>query len=315
MLLKKVVILLVMVLSCILLFKSDDLYSQDYINPINIDYQPIESSSLTRYNEDRVVFQHIEHPGSNSYNQDNSIASLLIIKNNQVYLFRDGYEDAKKIQLEGLARDWQRELPKDLWINKVNSKPDYIRVSEKRLEKLLNVKEDYVEKNFGNFYRDIRNSVIHKYVTAFRNLMRDRRESEMQVVRTPITRHAMSDTKDPVKIASSVKAKAADGTFYYAEDCDGDEITETFYVNYDDGFNWGNKSGPNTILIYRNTADDIRQIMGKLCYEAYYGTTDEEELILKNFPKENEIIEAFKLDKVTVQESQTKKSESGTGKK
>jgi hypothetical protein len=315
MLIKKVVILLVMVLTCILLLKADDLYSQDYINPINIDYQPIEVTSLTRYSENRVAFQHIEHPGSTSFKQDNSKTSLLIIQNNQVYLFCDGYDDAKKIQLEGLAREWQREFPKDLWINKINSKPDYIRISEGRLQKLLNVNEDYVEKNFGNFYRNVRNSIIHKHVTAFRNLMKDKRESEMQVVRTSIARHAMSDTKDPVKIASSVKAKAADGTIYYAEDCDGDEITETFFVNYDDGFNWGNKSGPNSLLIYRNSQDDIRQIMGKLCYEAYYGTTDEEELILKNFPKENEIIEAFKLNKVTLQESQTKKSESGTGKK
>jgi hypothetical protein len=228
MLIKKVVILLVMVLTCILLFKSDDLYSQDYISPINIDYQPIEASTLSRYTEDRVAFQQIEQQGSTSYKQDNSIASLLIIKNNQVYLFRDGYDDAKKIQLEGFALDWQRELPKDLWINKVNSKPDYIRISEGRLQKLLNVNEDYVEKNFGNFYRDVRNSVIHKYVIAFRNLMKDRRESEVLVVRKPIARHAFSDSKEPVKIASSVKAKALDGTIYYAEDCDGDEITETF---------------------------------------------------------------------------------------
>ncbi|MBN2401554.1 MAG: hypothetical protein JXN64_04070, partial [Spirochaetes bacterium] len=100
-----------------------------------------------------------------------------------------------------------------------------------------------------------------------------------------------------------------------AEDSDGDEITETFYVVYDDGFNWGFKSGPNILFIYNNRDEEIKQLMGKLCYEAYYGTPEEESLILKNFPKETDIIDAFKLEKVTLQASQSQKTESGTGTK
>ncbi|MBN2401948.1 MAG: hypothetical protein JXN64_06080, partial [Spirochaetes bacterium] len=244
MLTKKVVILFVVVLACISLFLSSDLYSVD--NPYSsvIDYLQIEVSSLTRYNEDRVAFQHIEHPGSTSYNQDNSIASLLIVKNNQIYLFRDGYDDYERIKLEGYVMEMRRELPKDLWVNRINSKPDYIRISDGRIEKLLNVKEDFVEKNFGNFYRTVRNSLINKHVMVFRNLMKDRIESNAYLVRKPISPPAFQEIREPAKFSTSITAKALDGTIYYAEDSDGDEITETFYVVYDDGFNWGFKSGP-----------------------------------------------------------------------
>ena len=39
------------------------------------------------------------------------------------------------------------------------------------------------------------------------------------------------------------------GTVYYAEDADGDGITETFTVESRDGFQWGFKSGPNVVCI------------------------------------------------------------------
>jgi hypothetical protein len=311
MLTKKTIILCVMVLACIFLFKSDGLYSADNTYSTNIDYQLIEVNSITRYNEDRVAFQHIQMPGSTSYKQDNSIANLLIVRNNQIYLFRDGYDDVKKIQMEGYIQEMRRELPKDLWINRINSKPDYVRISDRRTEKMLNIKEDYVDKNFGDFYRTVRNSFIQKHVIAFRNLLRDRIESDAHLVRKPISPPAFQEVKEPSKFSTTVTAKAIDGAIYYAEDSDGDDVTETLAVSFDDGFNWGFKSGPNIIFIFNNKEEDIKQLIGKICYEAYYGTSEEETLLLKTFPKESDIIEAFKLEKVTLQASQAPKPAAG----
>jgi hypothetical protein len=307
MLTKKTVILFVAVFACIFIFKSDGLYSADNTNSINIDYQLIEIGSLTKYDVDRVAFQHIQMSGNISYKHDNSIASLLIIKNNQIYLFRDGYDDVKKVQMEGYIQEMRRELPKDLWINKINSKPDYIKISDRRSEKLLNTKEDFVEKNFGDFYRTVRNSIIQKHVRIFRNLLRDRIESQALLVRKPISPPAFQEVKEPSKFSTTITAKSLEGATYYAEDANGDDVTETLYVSYEDGFSWGYKSGPNILFILNNKEEDIKQLIGKICYEAYYGTAEEETVILSTFPKESEIIDAFKLEKVTSQASQTQK--------
>ena len=313
---KKIVLLFVMAFSCVLLFNLNDGYSADNVSLTNIDYRLIETNDITRYNEDRVAFQHIQLPGSTSYKQDNAISSLLIIKDNQIYLFRDGYDDVKKVQMEGYIQEIRQELPRDLWANKINSKPDYVRISDRRTEKLLNVKEDFVEKNFGDFYRTVRNSLIQKHVLVFRRLMKERIESEAYLVRKPISPPAFQEVKEPTKLTTTITAKAIDGTIYFAEDSDGDDVTETFYVSFEDGFNWGFKSGPNILFIYNNKEEDLKQLMGKLCYEAYYGTPEEEALILKTFPKESEIIETFKLEKVALQAtSQSQKSDSGTSSK
>jgi hypothetical protein len=179
---------------------------------------------------------------------------------------------------------------------------------------LLNVTEEFVEKNFGDFYRSVRNSLINKHVQIFKSLMRDRVESSLNLQRKPISPPAFQEVKEPSKYSTVVSAKTLNDTLYYAEDSDGDNITETFYVTFEDGFTWGFKSGPNIIFIYNNKEEDIKQLIGKLCYEAYYGTSEEEKAILKTFPKDSEIIETFKLEKVTMQATQPAK-DSGTGKK
>ena len=316
MFIKKIVLLFIMAFSCILLFKLNNVYSAENISSTSIDYKLIDSEAISRFNEDRVAFQHVQLPGSISYKEDNSVASLLIVKDDQIYLFRDGYDDSKKVQMEGYIQDIRQELPKDLWANKINSKPDYIKISDGRTEKLLNVKEDFVEKNFGDFYRTVRNSLIQKHILIFRRLMKERVESEAHLVRKPISPPAFQEIKEPAKFSTMITAKALDGSIYFAEDYDGDGVTETFYVSFEDGFNWGFKSGPNILFVYNNKEEDIKQLIGKLCYEAYYGTPEEEQLILKTFPKESEIIETFKLEKVALQSpSQSQKSDSGTSAK
>ncbi|MBN2401364.1 MAG: hypothetical protein JXN64_03100 [Spirochaetes bacterium] len=302
----KIKIFLLPAIACILLLISENAYSADRADnkPLShIPYKPIEISSLSRYIEDRIAFQHIQLSGF-SRDEDNSLASLLIIKNSEVYLFRDGYDDEKKVSLENYMQVIKNELPKDLWINKIDSRPDFIKIATRRTEKLLNSNKDYTEKNSGDVYRSIRNSFINYHVRVFKELMMNRSESEFNLQRKPIFPPPFKEMDAPIQFSSVIKARAQNKVLYYAEDKDGDEVTETFYVTMSDGFNWGHKSGPNIIFIYNNKEEDIKKFIGKLCHEAYFGTSEEEESLLKYFPKEADILNAFKLEKVTMQTSQ-----------
>jgi hypothetical protein len=194
----------------------------------------------------------------------------------------------------------ENKLIGDLWLTKINSKPDYIRVTERRIELMKNFSEDFVAKNFGSFYTSVRNAFIQKHVSIFRQLMRDRRESGLVVERFPLPKplYIGAPTDEPQKFATTVVGKTIDEKLYYAEDADGDGVTETFYVDIPDGFNWGYKSGPNILFIFNNKEEDLKQLMGNLTRDAYFGTPEEEKNIIETFPKDSDIIRDFNLEKV-----------------
>jgi hypothetical protein len=309
MLIKNIKISLFLAIACIFFSVQESVFSAglEEIKPTStIPYKIIELSALSRYREDRIAFQHIQLQGF-SANEDNSIANLLIIKNNEVYLFRDGFDDVKKISFQNYLQIVNNEIPKDLWVNKINSKPDYIRIASKRIEKFLNSSEDYTEKNSGDVYRNIRDSFLIYHVKIFRELMMNRVESDFKLQRDPIYPSAFKEKNTVIKFSSVIKARAQNDYLYYAEDKDGDEVTDTFYVTMSDGFNWGYKSGPNVIFIYNNKEDDIKKIIGKLCYEAYFGTSEEETNLSKLIPNETDILNSFKLEKIKMQPSQPAK--------
>jgi hypothetical protein len=307
MLIKKIKMSFLPAVACIFLSMSNSLYSADRAdNKLSsiIPYKPIEISGLSRYVEDRIAFQHIQLPGF-SRDEDNSIASLLIIKSDEVYLFRDGFDDVKKVSFENYMQVINNEMPKDLWVNKINSKPDYLRVAGKKIEKFLNSKEDFTEKSSGDVYRSVRNSFLAYHVKVFRELMINRVESDFKLQRNPIYPPAFKESNAPILFSSVMKARDPINDYlYYAEDKDGDEVTETFYVTMNDGFNWGHKSGPNIIFIYNNKEDDIKQFIGKLCYEAYFGTMEEETNLSKLIPNVTDILNTFKLEKVKMETPQ-----------
>jgi hypothetical protein len=164
---------------------------------------------------------------------------------------------------------------------------------------MLKVSEDFVNKNFGTFYKNVRNAFIEKHVRVFKSLMLNRGESNLVVKREAVTPEVMfsaDNKKEDAKYAIRVSAKTIDDMTYYAEDSDGDGITETLLVNINDGFNWGYKSGPNVIFIYKNKSEDIKQLIGTLTHDAYYGTAEEERVILNNFPPDRDIIKENRLD-------------------
>lgn len=272
----------------------------------DFSFLPIEIEQISRYTEDRIAFQHIQK--EIGPNIENSLASLLIIKDKKIYLIKDGFDSAKQVEGQRQILDTENKLIGDLWANKINSKPDYIRITDRRVEVLKNVSEDFVSRNFGNFYTSIRNSFIQKHVKVFKGLMRDRRESGLVVNRTIVPRPTYIGSVDkPQTWAISVVGKTIDEKVYYAEDADGDGVTETFSVELPDGFNWGYKSGPNIINIYNNKEEDIKQLIGSITHDAYFGTSEEEKSIIETFPKDADIIRDFNLEAATATASATEK--------
>ena len=257
------------------------------------DFQYIELESVSRYNEDRLAYMQVEKFIDQA--KDDSRASLLIIQKGMMYLIQDGYDAQKDVSnlRQKLLLDNQDFKDEDLWVNKINGKPDYVRVTDRRVELMKNFDEEYVSKNFGERYIKVRDAFIQRHVAIFAQLMRNRKESGLTIIREPIPVAsyigAPNDAK--MKYFMSVTAKSNDGRVYYAEDSDGDGITESFWVSIPDNFNWFYKSGPNVIFIYKNKQKDVEAQIGKITKEAYFGTPEEEKRIIETFPKDSDIIE------------------------
>jgi len=276
---KKIIVLALILFTVFI----SDIYSKE------IEFKLIDIQQVSRYSEERVAYQQIEtkYELYQHSQTDNSIASLLIIRDRKMYLIKDGYDNEKTITHKRRILDRENQLIPDLWNNKIDNKPDYIMVTDRRIELLKNFTQEFVDKNFGQFYINVRDEFINKHVKIFETLMRNRKESGLFVERKPIPKRIYDDSE--TKYSIRVTAKTIDDRIYYAEDMDGDGVTETFTVSISDGFNWGYKSGANLIMIYNNSQEDIKKLMGNLTKNAYYGTEQEEEVIKKTFPKADEI--------------------------
>lgn len=282
----------------IIIFIAFFIFQPFYLYSKVIDYKTIDDSKISRYNEDRIAFQLIQK--SNTVDKDDSTASLLIIRDNKTYLIRDGYDDPDVMQKNLILLLRGKLTFGSQWTNKINSKPDFVRISDKRLEMLKNVNEEFVTKNFGDFYKNVRNAFLQKHVTIFLNMMQERKKNNIRVERNPVPLMLIEDSPKETKFSITVSGKTIGDTVYYAEDADGDGVTETFSVDLLDSFDWGYKSGPNIILIYNNQEEDIKKIIGKLTHYAYYGSPEEGKGILSNFPSVNDIIEEYQLEKIAI---------------
>jgi hypothetical protein len=291
---KKIRKLLIFSITALVLFQVNGVYSR------GIPYTIVTIENISRYNEDRLAFQHIETPHVEYQlsKTDNSIASLLVVRDNKMFLFKDGFDDPKVNKTKRLILQMENKLIPDLWTNKIDGLPDYLQVTERRVElqkKMAGGEKDKDNKaaskslgtKFDGLYKNIRDKLILKHVKVFKTLMINRRESGLYVVRKPLPKRVY-DT-GPTKYFISVTGKTIDEKRYYAEDSDGDGITETFSVQIPDGFHWGYKSGPNIIFIYKNKQEDLAKLIGKIAHEAYWGTPEEEKAIEKSFIKEGDV--------------------------
>jgi len=273
----------------------------------NIIYKTLAIENISRYTEDRVAFQHIQtiHEPYSFDKKDNSIASLLIIKDKKMYLLKDGYDDKRVVNEQKTIYQMQNRLFPDLWVNKIDNKPDYIIKTDRRIPILRKIEVNSklgenknLDEKYTKFYTEIRNKFIKKHINIFKKLMLDRKDSGIFVVRKPLPNRLSYN--GPTKYFMSVQAKTKNGRLYYAEDANGDGITETFSVNLKDGFDWGYKSGPNIIFIYKCKFKDkkgnptntkIKELIGNICHIAYYGFPKEYEMMKKNLEDEKDEID------------------------
>lgn len=259
-------------------------------------YLPFDLNRVSNYNEERVVYHRIEK--QTALEKDPSYEALLIVKDRKQYLIMDGYDNYSDMvrRRNNLAIEFRTEDYDALWPTKINAKPDYIEIVNRRVLMMRNNNEEFVSTNFGSFYKSIRDKFIREHVTRFRQLMNMRAEADLYVERKALKRSIYADAiKEPQKFSTLIKARASDETIYLCEDADGDGVTETLSVTRGDGFNWGYKSGPNLIFIYGNTDKDIETLIGKLANEAANGTVEEEKEIIQTFPKEKDIADLIKF--------------------
>ena len=268
-----------LLVALVLIFQMTEAHSR------NLAFKVMNLENISRYDEDRLAYQHVEKDLSVSI--DNSVSCLLIVKDKKMYLFKDGYDNEKDVRTQRLILEMENRLIPDLWKNKIDDKPDFVRITDRRVELLKNINQEFVTNNFGDFYDNVRTKFLQKHVNIFKTLMINRKESGLYVVRKPLPKRVYDD--GPTKYFTSVTAKTIDETIYYAEDADGDNVTETFTVNLPDGFHWGYKSGANIIFIFNNSQENVKKLIGKLSYEAYFGTPEEEEIIKKGFPAKADV--------------------------
>lgn len=256
------------------------------------EYLILDVDKITRYKEDRIVFQRIERPDVQS--QDNSVEALLVIKDSKSYFMSDGYDKVDEVRMKKIVMDSENKYidNNDFWLNKINGKPDCVRIIYRRSDLLRNTNEEFVSSNFGQFYKSVRDGFIKMHVEKFRTLMKNRGESGLHVKKKQISMTVNPENSNDVKqkFFTSATGKSGDEVVYYCEDADGDGITETFMAYRNDGFDWGIGSGPNIMMIYGNTDKDIETLIGKLVNEAENGTVEEEKKMFQEFPQEGDIL-------------------------
>lgn len=274
------------------------------------EFSTLDPDKITRYSEDRIVYQRIETKKditkddfveNYSITKDNSVENLLIIKERKVHFIIDGYDKISDVQRTKIIKDSVNKYVEDndFWVNKINGKPDFIRVIYRRQDLMMNANEEFVTTNFGPFYKSVRDRFIKMHVDKFRQLLRNRTESgvtsEKRLLSYKVNPENSSDIKQ--KFFISAKAKSNDGTVYYCEDADGDGITETFSATRNDGFDWGIDSGPNLLSIMGNTDKDLETFIGKLANESVNGTVEEEKKMFQQFPTEKDVLNL--MDQIT----------------
>ncbi|HPS58004.1 MAG TPA: hypothetical protein PK514_07850 [Spirochaetota bacterium] len=256
------------------------------------EYLILDVDKITRYKEDRIVYQRIERPDVQT--QDNSVEILLVIKDSKSYFIADGFDKVDEVKMKRIVMDAENKYVdnNDFWLNKINGKPDCVRIIYRRSDLLRNINEEFVSSNFGQFYKSVRDGFIKMHVEKFRTLMKNRGESGLHVRKKQISMEVNPDNSNDVKqkFFTSATGKSGDEVVYYCEDADGDGITETFMAYRNDGFDWGIGSGPNILMIYGNTDKDIETLIGKLVNESENGTVEEEKKMFQEFPQEGDIL-------------------------
>ena len=275
------------------------------VNSRDFSYEEVNLKHISRFNENRIVYQQIEHIVDPEVfqHQDPSVATLLIIKDQKVLLFKDGYDDPKVAEENYLAKSRSNRLSfNETWERDIDGKPDYLVVAERKREVLKNIilpgSNGELKKEYVDFYIKTREAFLQAHVDKFRQIVSSKTAEDLNL-RGSVS-ESSSDSKGervmidavynihriaipkklsddgPTKYKISVTAKTKEGAVYYAEDADGDGVTETFTLDINDGFAWGYKSGPNIIFIFKNKQEDIKNIIGNLCKEAYEGGSPEE---------------------------------------
>lgn len=226
--------------------------------------------------------------------------------------------------------------------NRVDGTPDRILIGNPvrrtvSIERTDSGDENYVNQNYTEFYKRIRDRHILRFATQFKELViaPDKYNATVIVNKTVLgsanddqthsdgtitnevdaesvtsTEGSVSGNDLQLKFNLRVRVVANDGTEYTAIDSDGDGVTETFLVREPGEFNWGQPEMPNVISIFNNQNADVREIIKDLARIAVYGDPGEaqefassrEELMknVENFIEGEEAVSRHVVDEQNV---------------
>ena len=135
-----------------ILFQAPALYSRD------LSFTFIDIKKISSYDTDRIVYQQFEKTADklNPDKTDNSLAVLMIIKDKKIYLLEDGYDNPEQVYFNKLSFNQGNQFVPNIWTNLIDGKPDYVIVTERRVEVQRNSDKDWVSKNYSEMYTGLR---------------------------------------------------------------------------------------------------------------------------------------------------------------
>ncbi|HNW28152.1 MAG TPA: hypothetical protein PKN50_06745, partial [Spirochaetota bacterium] len=171
----------------------------------------VDIQKLTRYDENRVLYQQFEKAPTegDGATHDNSIAALMVIKDKKVYLIQDGYDNPEQVAHNKAVLDRTSQIVPDLWQNKIANSPNYVMITDRKIEIQKNMTKEFVSSNYKDFYLAVRDKFLKKHVAIFLSLIVNRKESDINVSRERIPRK-ISDG-DQVKYITRVTGRTPDG--------------------------------------------------------------------------------------------------------
>ena len=221
------------------------------------------------------------------------------------------------------------------YVNAVDGTPDYVLVGDRNgrvpdLERLDVEERQWVQQNFADFYKTVRDAHLKRYINQYKDLIS--RPTKYNA-RVRITRHVLlknfltgeaadrknttvaadmqegniTEVKEEVPAGEEdtartveflrVDAVGNDGTIYTVIDADGNGITETFLVKEPGTFHWGTVKAPNVVSIFNNREPEVEKLIGDLVAFARRGGDESEmNLVQKKAELQKEVLDCIQQE-------------------
>ena len=169
------------------------------------------------------------------------------------------------LKLEGLAKNGIDNKIDSLTI--VSRNPRRVQTDIKKIPGTIERLE--ISPDVETLYTSLRDQHVQKYAQLFRSAVKNSTRQAIWTESYSIEYSPEQCGPAPISteqrtVGYAVRLLANDHTEFFAEDCNGDGITETLLAWSPDYFNWGDRDMPNALIIYNNVDQKISGFIGDL---------------------------------------------------